>query len=128
MNSGVNPGACVFRTSGGAGDTNGVAVSGVATVRSDPTNINRILIAGYQLFWTGTLAGTFTVQVSNKLNPDPATDSDWSDIALDKAIVQPAGSASKDYVDLSLLPFVWMRLKYVNASGSGNIFAFVGGA
>lgn len=128
MNNGIAAGACVFRTAGGAGDTNGVALSGVATARSDATNINRIMSAGYQLFWTGTLAGVFTVQVSNKPNPDPATDADWSDLALDKAIVQPAGSASKDYVDLSSLPFCWMRLKYVNASGNGSIFAFVGGA
>lgn len=126
MESGISP-ANVFRTAGGAGDTNGAAVTGAMTVYSDPTDVARILNPSYHLEWSGTPTGTFTVWGSNKVDPKLADDSDWFNPTLAVAIVQPAGTASKDFVDLAGWPFRKMRLKYVNASGTGVVNAFVAG-
>lgn len=126
MESGISA-ANVFRTAGGAGDTNGVAVSGTTTYYSDVTDVSRILNPSYHLEWSGAPTGVFTVQGSNKDSPNPASDADWFNPPLAIAIVQPAGSASKDFVDLSGWPFRKVRLKYVNASGTGVINAFVAG-
>lgn len=126
MESGIAP-ANVFRTAGGAGDTQGAAVSGTGTTYSDITEVSRILNPSYHLEWTGTPTGTFTVWGSNKDSPNPATDADWFSPPLAVAIVQPAGSASKDFIDLTGWPFRKVRLKYVNASGAGVINAHVAG-
>jgi hypothetical protein len=75
------------------------------------------------LYW-GANVGTFTVQVSNKPRPVLTSDADWKTLTLAIPIVQPNGSNTGDYVDLSWLPFEWVRLKYVNASGTGTINAF----
>lgn len=126
MESGIAP-ANAFRTAGGAGDTQGVAVSGTTTYYSDPTDVARILNPSYHLEWSGTPTGTFTVWGSNKTDPNLTNDADWFSPALAIAIVQPAGTASKDFVDLGGWPFRKLRLKYVNASGTGTIHAFIAG-
>jgi hypothetical protein len=117
----------MYRTAGGAGDTDGVAVSGALTFYSDMTDVSSILNPSYHLVWTGTPTGTFTVWGSNKEDPNPANDNDWFNPTLAVAIVQPAGSASKDFVDLSGWPFRKVRLKYVNSASTGVINAFVAG-
>ena len=121
------PAGNMYRTAGGAGDVSGVAVSGTTTYYSDITDVSSILNPSYHLEWTGTPTGTFTIQGSNKENPNPASDADWFTPTLAVAIVQPAGTASKDFVDLTGWPFRKVRLKYVNASGSGVIHAHVAG-
>lgn len=126
MNSGAAP-ANAYRTAGGAGDTEGVDVSGVTVFRGTPMLISRLANCSYQFLWTGTPTGTFTIQVSNKPNPDLATDTDWTTLTLATAITQPAGSASNDFVDLSGLPALWVRPRYVNAASTGKIFAFSAG-
>lgn len=105
----------------------GVAVSSTTTYYSAPVNVHQVVNPSAHLDWTGTLTGTFTVWGSNKPNPSLVNDADWFSPTLAVAIVQPAGSASKDFVDLSEWPFEWLRFKYVNASGSGAINAYVAG-
>lgn len=117
----------MFRTAGGAGDTNGVAVSGTTVYYSDLTDVSGILNPSYHLEWSGTPTGTFTIWGSNKENPILTSDADWFNPTLAVAIVQPAGSASKDFVDLTSWPFRKVRVKYVNASGTGTINAYVAG-
>lgn len=109
--------------SGGAPGRVGTAVSGTTVYRGQPTDLQGNRSASYTLFWTGTPTGTFVMQASNRTRRDDTTDADWIDVVLDKPIVQPAGSASKDYVDLTDWPFRFVRPKYTNASGAGNIFA-----
>jgi hypothetical protein len=123
------PAANVYRTTGGASQegTNGVAVTNTGTTYSDITDVSSILNPSYHLEWSGTPTGTFTVWGSNKENPIAANDNDWFNPPLAVAISQPAGSASKDFVDLSGWPFRKMRLKYVASAGAGVINAFVAG-
>lgn len=108
------------------GTASGTAVSSTTTYYSGATDTNAIKNPSYDLYW-GTNVGTFTVQVSNKSKPVLSSDADWKAITLTRPITQPSGVAGGDYVDLSGLPFRWVRLKYVNASGSGNIQAFLFG-
>ena len=121
----------VFKTaispSTGQPPTDGVAVSSTSTYYSAKTNKLTSPLFGYDLYW-GTNVGTFTVQISNKRDPVESSDSDWKTVTLATAIVQPNGSNTGDYVDLTDLPFKWVRLKYVNASGTGTIYAYVCGS
>lgn len=104
-----------------------VAVSATSTYYSTPTSLKLLRHAAYTLHWTGTPTGTFTVWASNKPSPSLTDDTDWVNLSLARAITQPAGTASKDYVDVSDDPFLWSRLKYVNASGSGTITSYFTG-
>lgn len=115
----------VYGTAGG-GALTGTAVSSTNTYYSLASNLQAFRFAAYDLYW-GTNVGTFTVQVSNKANPITTSDADWKSLTLARPITQPSGVTGGDYVDLSNLPFKWVRLKYVNASGSGNIQAFLFG-
>ena len=103
------------------------AVTGTNTYYSSKTSLSGLVNLSYHLSWTGTTAGTFTVQVSNVASPAEDDDDDWIDLTLDDAITQPAGSAGKFGVDLSEVGFEWIRLKYVNASGTGTVTAIVKG-
>ena len=76
-----------------------------------------------QVFWTGTPTGTFTLQVSDKPNPDESSDADWT-TTTETTVVNPAGSASNFRV-ASITSPGHKRLKYVNASGSGTLTAYV---
>lgn len=105
----------------------GTAVTGANTYYSRPSIIKRLADCSYDLYWTGGGSGnvgTFTVQISNKENPVLTSDTDWKTLTLAVAIVQPNGTNTGDYVDLSDLPFRWVRLKYVNSSGSGTVLGF----
>lgn len=102
----------------------GTAVTGTNTYRSQVTDLQGVKNPSYQLFWTGTPTGVFVVQGSNRAKRDDTTDADWTTpVPLDRPIVQPAGGASNDFVDLSGFPFRFVRIKYTNTSGTGNIFA-----
>ena len=70
--------------------------------------------ASVQMFWTGTVAGTFTIQLSN----DGTTFEDLNPDNLD--ITQPAGSAGSWLCLLGQLAS-YIRVKYNNASGSGTV-------
>jgi hypothetical protein len=105
----------------------GVSVSGTTTYYSAAVNTHGINNPSAHLQWTGTPTGAFTVWGSNKPSPGLADDSDWFSPPLGAAIAQPAGGASKDFVDLSGWSFEWLRIKYVNASGTGVVHSFMAG-
>jgi len=114
-----------FTTTLNGAAVDGVDVSGTTVYRGKATDLGGRKDAAMHLEWSGTPNGTFKVRGSGKPKPDPATDTDWVDVALDVAIVQPAGSASKDLVDLSAFPFPWVQPVYTNASSTGRINAWV---
>lgn len=81
---------------------------------------------GYSLHyrWTGTPTGTFTLWMSDLSNPSETDDTDWvQDTAW--APTNPAGSAGKARDDVANGKSLRKRLKYVNASGSGTLYAWV---
>lgn len=97
--------------------TRGVAVSSTDTYYSK--KISGSLYLSFSLDWTGTPTGAFTVQGSNKAEPDEATDDDWYTITADTDPTDPAGSASSTAGVVKEHNSKWKRIKYVNASGSG---------
>lgn len=103
----------------------GFAVSGTPTVYSDMWSGESSDGYALTIFTTGTLTGTWTLWMTDKINPDTgANDNDWvQDTSFSPT--NPAGAASKFRDDGGNTKAYRKRLKYVNASGSGNISAFV---
>lgn len=97
-----------------------VSVSGTNTYTSQPVNIKNLDIVGLQLVWTGTAAGTFTILHS----PDGTN---YDSVSVSPAITQPAGSAGTWSVILQFDPYQWVKVQYVNASGSGTVDVIVCG-
>lgn len=103
---------------------NFVAVSGTPTVYSDMWTGEDSDGYGLTVFTTGTLTGAFTLWMTDKINPDQTTDNDW---VQDASFVptNPAGAAVKFRDDGGNAKAYRKRLKYINASGTGNLQAFV---
>jgi hypothetical protein len=99
-----------------------VAVSGAQTHTTPPSNLDLYDNVSYQVVWTGTPVGTIQVDVSNDYNPQLNTGT-WTDITaqLTPPPVNPSGSAGNHAIDLHQLPFAYVRLRYVHASGSGQV-------
>ncbi len=75
---------------------------------------------GFTVTTSGTLTGTFTLWYSNKENPSVADDTDW-DQNEEWTPTNPAGGVTKEVYAVTDMPVKWARLKYVNASGTGNL-------
>lgn len=69
--------------------------------------------------FTGTPTGTVTLWYTNKPNASEANDTDWVQDTTFTA-TNPAGAATKSFHTVGNLAAVRVRLKYVNASGSGT--------
>lgn len=104
-------------------DIHGTAVSGTSTFYSKVLSLPLNSTIGLLLEFTGTPTGTPTLWSSNKPAPDEADDDDWVQIT-DVTVTSPAGAASKVNYPLTNLNSRWFRVKYVNASGTGSVFAY----
>lgn len=93
------------------------AVSG--NVTSLVTNIFNKDNIGYQLVWTGTLAGTFAVQVSADYSP-VTTIGTWTSITLNP-VPTAAGSPDNAYIDITQISAPYIRVVFTYSSGSGNL-------
>lgn len=102
--------------------TNGKAVSGTSTYYSKMFGGDNSVAYDLQVVWTGTPTGTLTLQVSDKPNPDETSDTDWV-TTTETTMTNPAGSASSFRVAKDASPGK-KRLKYVNASGTGTLYAY----
>lgn len=96
--------------------TSPATVSGTNTLWSEIVDISRIDNAGLEFVWTGTPTGVLSVLVSNSgVNFLPLTT---------PTITQPSGSAGGTPINLNQIPFRFIQLEYVNASGSGTIAVY----
>lgn len=102
----------------------GVAVSSTNTYYSKMWSGQDSGGQSLQLEWTGTPAGALTLWYSNKPNPSEENDADWEEEATVFSPTDPAGSAS-GFVTENLKLAYRLRLKYVNASGSGVLKGWV---
>lgn len=91
--------------------TDGV-MTGTTTLTSPPTYIANLDNIGLQVGWTGTPTGTVSVLVS----PD---DVNYDALTFDPALTQPSGSASRYWINISQLASFYIKVQYVNASGTG---------
>lgn len=90
------------------------SMTGTATLLSTVFNANNLDNVGLQVSWTGTPTGVLSVQCS----VDAAN---YIDLTFNPAITQPSGSAASYLIDLNQVPFPYVRVKYVNSSGSGTL-------
>lgn len=102
---------------------NSTAVSSTNTYRSkrlDTLDGSRV---GLHISWTGTPTGTLTLWSTNQAdaNTDGSADTGWVEETDITFPAQPAGSASGIMLHLFEVGARWVRLKYVNASGSGEL-------
>lgn len=111
-------------TDPGAPTVSSVAVSGTPTIYSDVWTGEDSDGSGLTVYTTGTLTGTFTRWGTDKPFPDLATDNDWIQDTV-FAPTNPAGAPTKFRDDTGNDKARWKRLKYVGASGTGNIQGFV---
>ena len=102
----------------------GVTASGTNTYYSDPFSGMDSDGASHTVFTTGTLTGTFTLWFTDIRNPTLADDSQWTQDTT-YAPTNPAGAAVKFTDSMGNAKALRKRLKYVNASGSGTITAYV---
>jgi hypothetical protein len=116
----------------------GAVMSGTNTIVSvaiDTTMVDLQLGIEFQITGTPTGGGTFggfSLEGSNQYDPVNNPNATFipiiSGAPLTPAIVQPAGAGSSQLCALSgtsALPFHWLRMRYVNASGSGTVDAWV---
>lgn len=95
-----------------SGVINGV-MTGTNTIYSQIVDVSRMDNIGLEVNWTGTPAGTLTIDVSiSGINFYPLS-------SYNNTLPQPAGSAGGYPLTLTLLPYKYFMLKYINASGTG---------
>lgn len=104
---------------GGVTQTDGVAASSTNTYYSNKMQPHRHGL-GFQLETTGTLTGTFTLWWSDEEAPTLADDTDWAQ-DTSWSPTNPAGSTTKVKYAVEGIKGRWARVKYVNASGTGNL-------
>lgn len=108
------------------------AVSMASSITSMPTSINRIPGISYDIVWTGTPTGTFSIQVSNTYSQDAngnvVTAGNWTSIPSDAfsgTYPSAEGSAGNGFIDVVGTEAAWVRLVYTAVSGSGNLTVVV---
>jgi len=111
-------------TDANAPATVGTAVSSTNTAYSDMWSGESADGYGLTVTFSGTPTGTFTLWMTDNPSPGLANDTDW---VQDTTFVptNPAGAAGKFRDDGGNAKAYRKRLKYVNASGSGTVIAYV---
>lgn len=95
------------------------AVSGTmaADVIGPTTTIDTVDQICYQVAWTSSnAAGVISVQGS----VDNIT---FNDLTFNPALAQPASNNGNYLINLALIPFPYIRLKYTRTSGTGTLTA-----
>lgn len=106
---------------GSAQEKLGEAVTSTNTYYGLPVRPHGAGRFSHHLGWTGTPAGTLTLWYTNLASPGLASDADWIQDTT-WAPVNPAGSAGSTFVTTGNVAAAWVRVKYVNASGTGTLW------
>jgi hypothetical protein len=100
------------------------------TVISTVTIIQNMSQIGYDISWTGTPNGTFSVQVSNTYTQNGAgvvqNPGNWTTLTL-STVPTATGTPGNGYIDIDALSGYALRLVYTPASGTGVMNATVCG-
>ncbi len=109
-----------------------VAVSS-GNVTSLVTDVDKKDVLLYQCVWTGTLAGTFSVETSNTYKPNangipngtPLVAGSWDVLPITGATA--AGVAGSGSIELAEIGAPYIRLVFTYTSGSGNLTVTLNG-
>lgn len=100
------------------------------SVTSAVTIIQNLSQIGYDISWSGTPTGTFSVQVSNTYTQNGAgvvsNAGNWTTLTLSSPTAA-AGSSGNGYIDIDAISAFAIRLVYTAASGSGTLNATICG-
>ena len=99
-----------------SGIISGVMV-GTSTIYTNILGIRQTDNQGLEITWSGSPTGTISVMVSN-------SGINFYALTFNPVLAQPSGSARGYVISMTALPFQFMMLQYVNASGTGNISAY----
>lgn len=98
------------------------AMTGTTTLTSQVIDVSNEDNLSMYIAWTGNAVGTLSVLVSDNKTSDFVPLSD-----ITPALVQPNNNAQSYYVLFSLCPFFFIKLQYVNTSGTGALTARISG-
>jgi len=94
------------------------------------TIITNITDIGYDISWTGTAVGVFSVEISNTYSLNAAgavlSAGNWTPLTLSGA-VNPAGVTDNGFIDIQGVSAFAIRLVYTSTSGTGTVNAVVTG-
>lgn len=99
-----------------SGVVNG-AMASTNTIYSQIIDISKMDNQGLEVTWTGTPTGTISIMVSN-------SGINFYALTFNPVLSQPSGSASGYVINLNQLPFKYMSIQYVNASGTGTLTVY----
>jgi len=103
---------------------NGV-MTGTTTVTSSPQNVENFDNVGLEIVWTGTPTGTITIQGSISQSIPGAVAVSYTDLTFAPLLDQPAGSAGRYLVNVATYAMPFIRVNYVNTSGSGTLNVYL---
>jgi hypothetical protein len=99
-------------------------------VISAVTIIQNLSQIGYDISFTGTPTGTFSVQVSNTYTQNAVggvqNPGNWTTLTL-SAVPTAAGTPGNGYIDIDALSAYAIRLVYTPTSGDGVLNATIAG-
>ncbi len=87
------------------------------TIYSQIVDISKMDNQGLEVTYTGTPTGTISVMVSN-------SGINFYALTFNPVLTQPAGGAGGYAINLNQLPFKYMMIQYVNASGAGTLTVY----
>ncbi len=95
-----------------------------ASINSDSTYLDQVVLASIQAVWSGAPVGTIKVQLSNDVGADlngNGSVSNWTDVS--GSSVSTGGSANSYIWELPNIGARWVRLVYTRVSGTGTLNA-----
>jgi len=111
----------------------GAIVSGdmSSNINGPVSIIQRLPGISYDIVWTGTPTGTFTVQVSNSYFTDPEGNvigtPNWTNLptaSFTGTYPVPSGSSGAGFLDVVGTEAYAVRLIYTSSSGSGSLTVY----
>lgn len=99
-------------------------------ITSAVTIIQNLSMLSYDISWTGTPVGTFSVQVSNTYTQNGAgvvqNAGNWTTLTLSSPTTA-TGSSGNGFIDIDEIGAFAIRLVYTAGSGSGTLNATIAG-
>lgn len=95
------------------------AMASTNTIYSNVQAIPQQHNVGLEVTWTGTPTGVISIFASESGN-------NFYPLTFNPVLAQPAGSAGGYLIDLNQVPFRYIAVQYVNASGTGVLTVWIG--
>lgn len=95
-------------------------MTGTNVLESEPTNIKNTDNFGIRISWTGTAIGVVSVMCS-------VDGVSYDALTFSPSLTQPAGASGSYLINLNQLPFLWVKVRYVNTSSTGTFNAVICG-